>query len=85
MTHRTGVLFIDRTQLACLADFLEAELTPEGCDGTLRHAERWATQHGLDWRRLATGLKRLGGYCDCEVLMNCVPDDMFEEHDDPDQ
>ena len=84
MTYRTGVLQIAPTELACLAAFVEEALEAKGCDGTLRHTEQWATRHGVDAPRLATGLKGLGGFCDCEVLVNCLPADLLEEPDDSD-
>ncbi|MEU4765969.1 DUF2695 domain-containing protein [Actinosynnema sp. NPDC023794] len=31
----------------------------------------------LDWGPVAEGLAELGGYCDCEVVMNCDPEDVF--------
>ncbi|MEV1121830.1 DUF2695 domain-containing protein [Actinosynnema sp. NPDC049800] len=39
-------------------------------------------RQGLEWGRLewglvAEGLAELGGYCDCEVVMNCDPEEVF--------
>ncbi|OOC04891.1 DUF2695 domain-containing protein [Amycolatopsis azurea] len=75
--RRAAVLPIGREQLAALVDFVDGLVLSEGCDHTLRHARSWAEGHDLDWTPVAAGLAELGGYCDCEVVMNCDPEDVF--------
>jgi len=48
-----------------------------GCDQSTRHAVSWAESEGLEWTDLAGGIEELGGYCDCEIVMNVHPDDVF--------
>ncbi|MEU2615323.1 DUF2695 domain-containing protein [Micromonospora sp. NPDC007271] len=43
----------------------------EGCDHTRRFSERWAREQGVDWEPLRQGLDEFGGFCDCEVVINC--------------
>lgn len=40
------------------------------CDHTLRHAREWSEANGLSWPETRTWLHSIGGYCDCEVLLN---------------
>jgi hypothetical protein len=49
----------------------------EGCDHTTRHSEQWAREHDVEWGALSEGLEEFGGFCDCEVVMNCNPDEVF--------
>ena len=61
----------------CLACYLHRALRRSGCDGTLTLTHEWqAHQRALRRRTggLTAWLRRRGGYCDCEVLMNVFPD-----------
>ncbi len=40
------------------------------CDNTLRLTEEFAEKHDLSFGDLAQILGEMGGYCDCEVLLN---------------
>lgn len=64
-------------QLTSLVDDLEARVEASGCDHSTRFAEQWAAGAGLDWAGLEEGLAELGGYCDCEISVNCDPDEVF--------
>jgi Protein of unknown function (DUF2695) len=64
------VLMLDEYQRAGLATAVEAGLSREGCDNTLRSAERWAEENGMVWPLLRAQLEGHGGFCDCELLMN---------------
>ncbi|GGM45157.1 DUF2695 domain-containing protein [Dactylosporangium sucinum] len=72
---RAAVVPLDAGRLAELVGFVDERVSAEGCDHTRRFAERWAAEHAVPWERLAEGLDELGGYCDCEVVMNCEPDE----------
>jgi hypothetical protein len=74
---RTAGLPLDREQLTALVDFVDALVVGEGCDHTLRHTRRWVSEQGLAWDPIADALAELGGYCDCEVVMNCDPEEVF--------
>lgn len=57
-------------QQAALAAAIENGLHEHGCDNTLRAAQSWTIQAGLDWTAVHAGLEGRGGSCDCEVLLN---------------
>ncbi|WP_433045004.1 DUF2695 domain-containing protein [Dactylosporangium sp. CS-033363] len=68
---------LDAAQLQSLVEFVDGRLAAEGCDHSTRHAERWARDHGVEWDALRGGLAEFGGYCDCEVVLNCGPEEVF--------
>jgi Protein of unknown function (DUF2695) len=74
---RTALMPLDADQLSDLVDFVDARVVADGCDHTRRFTEQWANDHRVSSDRLAEGLEEFGGYCDCEVVMNCDPDEVF--------
>jgi hypothetical protein len=58
----------------CLRCFLLRMVNEFGCDGTHRWAIRWREVRAPRARALLRRLERLGGFCDCEVLLNVFPD-----------
>ena len=66
-------------QVASLFEYLESQLNQSGCDQSLTHTKQWLAinipqeQH----EAILSEMEALGGYCDCEVLMNC-----YEEYED---
>jgi hypothetical protein len=58
----------------CLRCYLHRMLQQFGCDNTLRWAERWRDMRAPRASALAESLRRRGGYCDCEVILNVYPD-----------
>ncbi len=51
---------------------LHDKLSHGSCDHTLRHAKAFAEVHGLHFGELSDVLQDMGGYCDCEVLINAA-------------
>jgi Protein of unknown function (DUF2695) len=74
---RAAPITVDCEQLEDLLDYLAEELGKQSCDHTTRHAEQWAESHGIDWAELAGGFQELGGYCDCEIVLNVQPEEIF--------
>lgn len=74
---RTALMPLDADQLGELVCFVDARVVAEGCDHTRRFAEQWTIDHHVSWDRLTEGLEEFGGYCDCEVVMNCHPAEVF--------
>lgn len=74
---RAALMPLDREQLGNLVGFVDAHVQAEGCDHTRRFTERWAGGHQVSMDRLAEGLAEFGGFCDCEVVMNCEPDQVY--------
>ncbi len=58
-----------------LLDYLE-EI--EECDHTLKHTKAWLAENIEEDKIEAVlqELEEMGGYCDCEVAMNCYEDYM---------
>ena len=50
----------------------------EGCDHSLRHSFAWADMNGVHREVLKAWLHDNGGFCDCEVLYNVMPDEEEE-------
>ena len=42
------------------------------CDRTLKQTKEFCEKNKADFRKLKRMLEDKGGYCDCEVIMNCV-------------
>ena len=66
-------------QVASLFEYVESKLEDTGCD----HSRRY-TQHRLSMNipqeqheAVLAEIEEMGGYCDCEVLMNC-----YEEYEE---
>lgn len=59
-----------------LFEWLEERLDHSGCDHTLRHTAQWLRDHVSP--ELIEGVMAemtdMGGFCDCEVLLNCYED-----------
>lgn len=72
---------MDRETLIELGNYLAEyiEFIPpariEGCDNTLRMTMQWLYAHGRPVEDDLAWLADHGGYCDCEVLLNAMPDD----------
>jgi hypothetical protein len=69
---------LDRPQLEALLDHVEAAVEADGCDHSRRATDAWATAHRVELAGLHVALEEYGGYCDCEVVMNVHPDEVFE-------
>ena len=60
-------------QVASLFEYLEEQLDGSGCDHSSRHTQKWLDMNvpNDDHEKVLAELEDMGGYCDCEVLMNC--------------
>jgi hypothetical protein len=74
---RAALMPLDERELGDLVVFVDAHVVAEGCDHTRRFTERWAEVRPVSLHRLAEGLEEFGGFCDCEVVMNCGPDEVY--------
>ena len=59
-----------------LFDYLETQLENTPCDHTLCHTRQWLADNlpAEIIERVIAEINEMGGYCDCEVLMNCYED-----------
>lgn len=73
-------------QVASLFEYVETQLNETGCDHSRKHTKCWLSinipqeQH----EAILAEMEDMGGYCDCEVLMNCYEDyeeDLCDEED----
>jgi hypothetical protein len=58
----------------CLRCYLMHMLDAAGCDGSHRWTLRWREARAPRASNLISRLQRQGGYCDCEVIFNAMPD-----------
>lgn len=66
-------------QVEDLFEYVESCLDDAGCDHTRRYTEQWVAMHIPEEQQEAVlaEIEDMGGFCDCEVLMNC-----YEEYDE---
>jgi hypothetical protein len=57
-----------------LFDYLEFKLEGDECDHHLRYAMQYMMQKGLNFPKVTAWLNNNGGYCDCKVLEQIVPE-----------
>ncbi|PPK66854.1 DUF2695 domain-containing protein [Actinokineospora auranticolor] len=70
-------MVLDLAQLDSLVTSVEASVAEHGCDHTLHATIAWAEERAVDLESLMIGLEDQGAYCDCEVVMNIDPEDIF--------
>ena len=79
---RAHRLPIDVQQFRSLLHYIDEMCALHGCDNTVSHAQTWARANDVAWAGLSRSLRGLGGFCDCEILMNVAPRDMADDPDD---
>ena len=57
-----------------LFDFLEDKLEREECNHSLRFSMQYMMENRLDFPKLTNWLQKNGGFCDCKVLEQIVPE-----------
>lgn len=63
-------------EAAALFQYVEIRIQDEGCNHSLRFTQEWLDGN-IDFMKhdaILSELEDMGGYCDCEVLMNCYED-----------
>lgn len=63
-------------QAAALFEYVDIRLQDAGCNHTHRFTQEWLDQN-IDFMKheaILTEMENMGGYCDCEVLLNCYED-----------
>ncbi len=67
-------------QVASLFEYLEEQLDECGCDHSNKHTQKWLDMNisESDRKAVLSEIEDMGGYCDCEVLMNCYEEYMEE-------
>ena len=69
---------LSKTKTQILFRYLETELENTPCNHTLHYTEQWLKDNFPQEKvsRVIAEMKEMGGYCDCEVLLNC-----YEKYD----
>lgn len=65
---------LKKRDVKSLFNYIDKHISEDGCDHTLKYTEKWLAKKFDDEEKRALVLKELeddGGYCDCEVVMNC--------------
>ncbi len=67
---------LSAAQAAALFEFVEIRLEDNGCNHTHRFTQEWldANVDFMQHDAILNELEDMGGYCDCEVLLNCYED-----------
>lgn len=55
-------------------EYIDKKVCEQGCDYSLRFCREWIDKHILDEdrkRQVLEEIQDMGGYCDCEVILNC--------------
>ena len=76
MKQQKKAHILSANQAAALFAYVEIRLQDEGCNHTHRFTQAWLDEN-IDFMQhdaILTELEDMGGYCDCEVLMNCYED-----------
>lgn len=63
-------------QAASLLEYVDIRLQDAGCNHTHRFTQEWLDLH-IDFMKhdaILNELEDMGGYCDCEVVLNCYED-----------
>lgn len=68
---------LEEGELNDLLDWVDAEIQRSGCDHSHRLTSTWLTEHGHPTTRALGALMALGGFCDCEVVMNVETDGIY--------
>ena len=69
---------LTQAQVGDLFAFLDSQLEETPCNHTLQFTAQWLEENvnTADIEAVLAEINEMGGYCDCEVLMNC-----YEEYD----
>ena len=63
-------------QIDSLMNYLGKQLKKNDCDGTLKYTMQWMSNNITKDKHeiVLEELEHEGGFCDCEVIMNCYQD-----------
>lgn len=66
-------------QVVSLFEYVESKLEDTGCDHSRRHTQQWLSMNIPQEQHedVLAEIEEMGGYCDCELLMNC-----YEEYEE---
>ena len=65
---------LSKRDVKSLFGYLSKKLSTDECDHTLQHTNAWLAKKIEDEntrQQVLNEIQKDGGYCDCEVLLNC--------------
>ena len=65
---------LKKREVKSLFGYIRKNLEKTGCDHTLRYTAAWLTKKYEDesiCQQALAEIREDGGYCDCEVILNC--------------
>lgn len=64
---------LSKTKVQKLFDYLETQFENTPCDHTLCYTKQWLKENCPQEKveSIFAEMEEMGGYCDCEVLLNC--------------
>ena len=67
---------LSENEAASLLQYVELKLQYHTCKHDHRYTLEWLEQHVdfMQHEAILTELEDMGGYCDCEVVLNCYED-----------
>lgn len=68
---------IQRDELESLIEWLSRKLSAQRCDHSHRLTRTWLSENGYPLAETEMALLSQGGGCDCEVIYNVDPDNVF--------
>jgi hypothetical protein len=74
--------YISDEQFTELYEHLKVLLSRSRCSHTLRRTRHWLQVQGVDVRANIEKIIDIGGFCDCEVLMNVTPEEWTAQRDE---
>ena len=60
-------------KISGLIDYLETKLERQPCDHSLRYSMQYIMENRLNFPKLTAWLNDNGGYCDCKVIEQIMP------------
>ena len=77
--NNMAAYILNLEQVASLFEYVESKLEDTGCDHSRRYTQQWLSMNIPQEQHEAVlvEIEEMGGYCDCEVLMNC-----YEEYEE---
>ena len=69
---------LKKSELLALLAWLDVRLGDTPCDHSFAHTYKWAEKSGIDRNILTASLGEFGAFCDCEVVMNIEPENLFD-------
>lgn len=73
MEAQVPAYILSKNQAEDLLGYLEEQLDITPCDTTMYFTMKWLEDHlpQEQIQSLLSEIREMGGYCDCEVLLNC--------------